>query len=151
LLVPGDHYQMCEVVNVGFSTDLPNKFTAAQIDADNSLICSDFIATTDLITFTVNNTPPPNQGSARTIRYWKTWSSCTRSNGNQAPVLDQTLVNAPPPGIQVGSFFLTANSVPAASCSKAVNLLNKSTMTGGVKMASDPLFNMTAQLIAAEL
>jgi len=38
----------------------------------------------------------------------------------------------------------------APDCSKAVNLLDKRT-TSGTKKASDPLFNMTAQLMAAEL
>ena len=42
-------------------------------------------------------------------------------------------------------------SKPAPDCAKAVNLLNKSTIDGKKKMASDPLFNMTAQLVAAEL
>src|SRR5262249_1633160 len=39
----------------------------------------------------------------------------------------------------------------ARDCSLAVNLLNKSTATGGQKKASDPLFNMTAQLVGAQL
>ena len=43
------------------------------------------------------------------------------------------------------------NIINAPDCSKAVNLLNKSTIDGKGKMSSDPLFNMTAQLIAAEL
>lgn len=147
LLTPGSHYQLCEIVKVGWGTNLPNPFTAAQIDADNSLICSDFVATTDVFTFTVNNTPPPNnKGSARTIGYWKNWASCHNSNGHQEPVLDETLLAATPPGIQVGNFYLTTGQ-----CVYAVNLLNKSTMTTGIKMASDPLFNMTAQLVAAEL
>ena len=146
LLTPGNHYQLCEIVKVGWATNLPNPFTAAQIDLDNSLICSDFVATTDVFTFTVNNTPPPNTGSARTIGYWKNWASCHSSNGHQEPVLDETLLAATPPGIQVGNFYLTTGQ-----CVYAVNLLNKSTMTTGIKMASDPLFNMTAQLVAAEL
>jgi hypothetical protein len=32
-----------------------------------------------------------------------------------------------------------------------VNLLNKSTIDGKKKMASDPLFNLTAQLVGAQL
>jgi hypothetical protein len=43
------------------------------------------------------------------------------------------------------------NIKPAPDCAKAVNLLNKSTSDGKKKMASDPLFNMTAQLVGAEL
>jgi hypothetical protein len=36
-------------------------------------------------------------------------------------------------------------------CTKTVNLLNKATASGKKKMASDPLFNLAAQLIAAQL
>jgi hypothetical protein len=151
LLTPGNHYQLCEVIQVGFGTNIKTVFTTAAFDADNSTVCFDFVATTDLQTFTIDNTPPPgNPGSARTIGYWKNWASCHQSGGKQAPVLDQTIVKATPPGIEYGSYYFTATSVPAASCSNAVSLLNKSTFTG-TKMASDPLFNMTAQLIAAEL
>jgi hypothetical protein len=51
-----------------------------------------------------------------------------------------------------GNPLSTVNNIlPATDCSGAVNLLNKSTKDGKKKMASDPLFNMTAQLIAAEL
>ena len=39
----------------------------------------------------------------------------------------------------------------APDCSKAVNLLNKTTIDGLTKKASDPLFNMTAQLVGAQL
>jgi len=71
-------------------------------------------------------------------------------------VLDQTMAKAEPTGIRVDSFYLhgsiaTPNVAP--DCSKAVALLNKSTYDscGGKKMASDALFNMAAQLVAAEL
>jgi hypothetical protein len=43
----------------------------------------------------------------------------------------------------------TPNMAP--DCSKAVNLLDKSTIDAGKKMASDPAFNLAAQLLAAEL
>ena len=85
--------------------------------------------------------------------FWKNWASCKTSGGKQAPVLDQTMAKAEPTGIQVDGFFLhgsTATPDVAPDCAKAVSLLNKSTY-GGKKMASDPLFNMAAQLVAAEL
>jgi hypothetical protein len=44
-----------------------------------------------------------------------------------------------------------ANLKPAMDCLKAVRLLDKSTITTNKKKASDPLFNMTAQLVGAEL
>ena len=43
------------------------------------------------------------------------------------------------------------NIKPAPDCSIAVNLLDKSTIDGKKKMSSDPLFNLTAQLLGAEL
>src|SRR5262249_25410302 len=43
----------------------------------------------------------------------------------------------------------TPNKAP--DCSKAVNLLNKTTIDGKTKQASDPAFNLAAQLVAAEL
>lgn len=46
----------------------------------------------------------------------------------------------------------TANNIkPAVDCLKAVRLLDKSRIDNGRKQASDPLFNMTAQLVAAQL
>ena len=39
----------------------------------------------------------------------------------------------------------------APDCLKAVSLLNKSTIDTGKKMASDPAFNLAAQLLAAKL
>ena len=88
-------------------------------------------------------TPP---GAGHDDRLLEELGVGANSSGNKKPVLDQTLAAATPPGIKVGKFYLTAGQ-----CGYAVNLLNKSTMKGGVKMASDPLFNMTAQLVAAEL
>ncbi len=47
----------------------------------------------------------------------------------------------------------TADNIrPAIDCPKAVKLLNKSTIDSAAKkMSSDPLFNMTAQLVGAQL
>ena len=99
------------------------------------------------LTITVDNRQPPG-GLARTIGFWKNHASCKSSNGNQKPVLDQTLQKAEPGGITIGDLTLRAN---AADCAKAVSLLNKSTIDGKKKMASDPAFNMAAQLLAAKL
>ena len=154
-LVPGQHYQFCEIVMPGWTSNIgtlvPNAFmppdgVPANPNVDNSILCVDFVPDPgETRAFRVDNTPPPG-GRALTIGFWKNWASCAKSNGKQAPVLDQTLAAATPPGIQLGSFYLTTGQ-----CTSAVNLLNKSTMTGGKKMASDPIFNMVAQLVAAEL
>src|SRR5262245_51573307 len=45
----------------------------------------------------------------------------------------------------------TATPNAAPDCTKAVQLLDKSTITSNKKMSSDPAFNLAAQLLAAEL
>lgn len=147
-LVPGNTYQLCEIVMPGWLTSLSPTFVPNGNDpgADNSIQCVDFTVNAgETKTFTVDNTPPPG-GDARTIGFWKNWSACHRSRGHQEDVLGETLAAATPPGIQVGSFYLTTGQ----GC-YAVNLLSKSQMTTGTKVPGDPLFNMTAQLVAAEL
>jgi hypothetical protein len=88
----------------------------------------------------------PSVTLARTIGFWKNWASCASSKGNQRSVLDQTLVAADPAGIAIGRLTLHAGD-----CLKAVRLLDKSTIDTGKKMASDPAFNLAAQLLAAKL
>ena len=161
-LVPGATYQICEVVMPGWLTTLgnfvPNSFNppdgvATNPNVDNSILCSDFTVTAGQTkSFTVDNSPPPG-GRALTIGFWKNWASCKKSGGKQTPVLDQTMAKAEPSGIQVDSFYLhgsTAYPNVAPDCAKAVNLLSKQNFDG-VNKASDPLFNMAAQLVAAEL
>jgi len=47
---------------------------------------------------------------------------------------------------------LNPNSLgKATACKYAVNILNKTTIDGKTKKSSDPLFNMAAQLLAADL
>ncbi len=161
-LVPGNHYQLCEILMPGWMTTLgdfvPGSFNppdgvAPNPNVDNSILCADFtVAAGETKTFTIDNTPPPG-GRALTIGFWKNWASCSNSKGGQKPVLDQTMAKAEPTGIKVDSFYLhgsTSTPNVAPDCSKAVALLNKSTFDGK-KKASDPLFNMAAQLVAAEL
>ena len=149
-------------------------------NVNNLTVCTNFTMTSGQTrTFTVNNEPPPG-GRALTIGFWKNWASCSSSSGKgQKPILDLALGKAsatttnPPGGLVVSAlnggsgwpnyaspWYLvlkgdptsTQNSIkPAIDCVKAVNLLSKSTVDGKKKMASDPLFNMTAQLVAAEL
>jgi hypothetical protein len=167
-LVPGNHYQLCEVVSPGWSTTLsgfvPSSFmppngVATNPAVDNSTLCVDFtVAAGDTKTFSVDNAPPPG-GLAMTIGYWKNWASCTASSTSKAPVLDKTLFGAAN-GIKVGKVlsqvvsggisFFGQNPTQTADCPHAVALLNKTDFSGA-KRASDPLFNMAAQLVAAEL
>ena len=149
-------------------------------NVNNLTVCVSFTVTSGQTrTFTVDNTPPPG-GRALTIGFWKNWASCASSNGKgQDPMLDLALAYAsqqttnPPGGLVVsaqnpgslwpnyaaiwyrvlkGDATSTEDSIkPAPGCLKAVRLLNKSTIDTGKKMANDPLFNMTAQLVAAQL
>jgi hypothetical protein len=156
-LVPGTTYQMCEIVMPGWLTSLgdfvPNSFVppdgvAPNPNVDNSILCVDFtVAAGETKTFTVDNTPPPG-GRALTIGFWKNWSSC--SGGKQKPVLDQTLASFPiapgqtTHGVLIGDLYVD-------TCQEAVRILNKSTTNNGTKKASDPAFNLAAQLLAAKL
>jgi Prealbumin-like fold domain len=173
-LDPSQTYQLCEIVMPGWSTNLGTVVsTTFSPPDDNSIVCGNFGQGTTVpvnpgqtLAFTVDNTPPPG-GRALTIGFWKNWASCASSKGKQQPVLDQTLAKAEPTGIVVsagsGSYpafgptvYLvlrgsTTNSNVAPSCAYAVNLLNKTRVDGTKKMASDPAFNLAAQLVAAEL
>jgi len=178
LLVPGNHYQVCEIVMPGWNTTLgtspqgalfvPNSIVPPSLpnpNVNNMTVCVDFTVTAGQTqTFTVNNSPPPG-GRALTIGFWKNWASCANSGGKQKPTLDTTLYGYLPAGIPVGNvksvFKLDASSKPALGlfgqtalstpdCPHAVSLLNKTDFSGK-KQASDPLFNMAAQLVGAEL
>lgn len=155
-LVPGA-YQVCETgIPVGGHSDLsdlPGAFTPTPDPGDNSTQCAPVTVTAgSTLKMTVNNTPPPG-GDQRTIGYWKNWASCAGSNGKQAPKLDQTLFVAGVNGISVGDLVLYGGATADVSpdCAKAVNILNKTTIDGKKKMASDPAFNLAAQLLAAKL
>jgi hypothetical protein len=155
-LVPGQTYQFCEAeMVVGWHSslsDVSGSFVPGGID--NSAVCVNFtVAAGELKTFTVDNTPPPG-GDARTIGYWKTHASCSTTGARKRPKLDQTLAEAEPGGIRIGDLFLhgsTSTPNVAPDCVKAVRILNKSRIDTGAKMASDPAFNLAAQLLAAKL
>ena len=160
----GTAYQFCETnLLPGWTTSLsqvsgsfvPN---SAGGNPDNSVVCVPFSLNPDApTTFQVNNSTPAG-GPARTIGYWKNWSSC--SSGKQDPILDFVLsqfglgAGFPPdplpnplPAITNG---VTFGSFQINTCQEAINILNKST-AGGVKKASHPAYNMAAQLLAAKL
>ena len=155
-LVPGSTYQICEVLGPlgpGWTTTLgPPLYSVYNPSGDNSTVCTDFTVTSgQLKTFSIDNRPPPG-GLAFTIGYWKNWSSCT--GGGQKPVLDQTLLKLAQNGTPatLGLLVLNPSTLGASTaCKYAVAILSKSTITGGKKMSSDPLFNMAAQLLAADL
>jgi hypothetical protein len=148
-------YSLCEFVPAGYrpnwvngvyGTDwfTPGLAPGTQTSSvDNTYVCVWFTVTSGdgTLTFNVDNSKP---GLQRTIGYWKNWSSCTR--GNQAWILDQTLAKADPTGVQVGDLYLHGDD-----CIDAVRILDKSNINTGKKMASDPAFNVAAQLLAYRL
>jgi hypothetical protein len=159
---PGN-YQLCETgIPVGYSNNL-NGFTPGPLPGDNSVECVNITLVSGAngpggitnVPNPINNTQPT--GEARTIGYWKNWSSCALSSGKQytkalarnlwSKTLDGNLPQT------IGLLTLAGASgpnLPAAGCLSAVKILNKTDLSG-VKRASDPLFNMAAQLLAAQL
>lgn len=158
-LVVGATYQLCEITLPGWQTSLgtfvPDNFLPPDgqvIDpsVDNSILCANFTVTAgETRVFTVDNTPPPG-GRALTIGFWKNWASCANSGGKQRPVLDTVLATFPiasgqtTRGVFVGDLYVD-------TCAEAVSLLNKTAVNSGKKLASDPAFNLAAQLMAVEL
>ncbi len=153
-LVPGS-YQVCEFVMVGWTSSLQTATgafapgTGGDTTADNTYVCVPLtLAAGQSVTLNVDNVRPPG-GMAKTIGFWKNWASCNASNGKQRPILDQTLTAAG------GSIFIGTRNV--TTCAVAVDLLDKRnlanlTLVGdGKKMASDPAWNVAAQLLAYRL
>ena len=145
-------------------------------NVDNVTVCTNFSVSVDQTrVFTVDNTPPPG-GRALTIGFWKNWASCAKSNNKKTWYLDLALGIASNTATNpAGGLVLAADGgtwpsyaplrtlvlhgvptstedliVKAPDCALAVKILNK-TSFDGVKRAKDPLFNMAAQLLAAQL
>jgi hypothetical protein len=152
--VPGT-YQFCETNMLpGWHSTLsddPSSFVPNGNDpnADNSVICVPFVLDAgETQTFNVDNTPPPG-GDARTIGFWKNWSSCD-GNGKQDDILDETLASMG--SILIGDLTVLASDPNA--CKILVDLLDKrdykaaNLLKDGKKLASDPAFNFASQYIA---
>ena len=149
LFVPGN-YQFCETnMMPGWDTSLddgaygPHFVPGGSLpDPDNSTVCVNFtLDAGEEQVFSVNNVPPPG-GDARTIGFWKNWTSCD-GNGNQDHVLDEILASFPNGGVLIGDLFVD-------TCGEAVSLLNKSALNGK-KQASDAAYALASQLLAAKL
>ncbi len=148
-LAPGT-YQFCEVgMLAGYSNDLvgwtPDSENAE--GGDNSSECVNFtVAAGETASFEVNNEPPPG-GDARTIGFWKNWTSCD-GHGNQAPFMDEILLAAG--GFTFGDLFID-------TCPEAVDILDKRligdpTLVGdAAKVAGDAAYGLAAQFLAALL
>ena len=153
-LVPGT-YQVCEFIVPGWANPFGSgSFVpglANDSTIDNAYQCVDIALTVgESRTIALDNTPPPG-GMGKTIGFWKNWSSCARSNGHQAPVLDQTLGLG---DITVGVLLLHDHDQDpevASDCLAANLLLDKRRIDTNKKMASDPAFNFAAQYLAYRL
>jgi hypothetical protein len=149
-LVPGI-YAVSESVPAGWDLTSAtcsdgSPVTAISLQADETVTCT----FTNTKASSIDNPPPPG-GPARTIGFWKNWASCARSKGHQTPVLDQTLQLG---DITIGILTLhDSNPDPtvASDCLAAVRLLSKQRIDNGQNKASDPAFNLAAQLLAADL
>lgn len=152
-LIPGETYQLCEILLPGWLSSLgtfvPNAFmppdgVAPNPNVDNSILCGDFsVSPGETKVFSIDNKTPPG-GRALTIGYWRNWASCAKSNGKQKPVLDQTLASFAGGGVYIGKLFVD-------TCQEAVSILSKQEVGTGKQKSSDPAFNMAAQLLAAKL
>ncbi len=157
LLVPGT-YQVCEFILPGYDSTIrtmPGAFVPNSLsdpaNTDNAFVCVPVtVAAGQELNLDIDNSPPPG-GMAKTIGFWKNWSSCD-GGGNQDPILDETLA---PSGI-----FLWGNATSGFlvnTCPVAVDLLDKrktgnpALVGDGPKMSSDAAYNMAAQLLAALL
>jgi hypothetical protein len=153
LLSPGNTvYQLCEIVMPGWTTTLgPPLYAVYNPGGDNSVVCTDFtVAAGETKSFAIRNIPPPG-GLARTIGFWRNWTSCAKSSGKQDPVLDETVNGAT---VAIGNVVMTdTNPDPAIAsfCVTAVRLLSKQDIATGQQKSSDPAFNLAAQLLAAKL
>jgi hypothetical protein len=163
--IPGS-YNLCET---GMPATWTNNFTgytplgATPEGGDNSTECIDITLVSGAngpggitgVPNPIDNVlPPPPGGDARTIGYWKNWSSCTGGRQYEKAAalneLNKTLNYYLPTGsalYPIGDITGT----PALTCLQAVRLLGKSDMNTGKKYASDPAYNLAAQFIAAKL
>jgi hypothetical protein len=155
---PGN-YQLCEV---GMPAGYTNNLTGFTPGLDNSEECVNITLVSGTngpggitnVPNPIDNIRPPG-GDARTIGYWANWSSCTGGKQwDQAlkrDIWNKTLDGNLPQ--TVGLLVLdgaAGEDLAAADCADAVNILKKSDLSGK-KMASDPAYNLAAQLLAAML
>jgi hypothetical protein len=163
-LVPGDTYQLCEVTPAsGWTIDFAGytEFNLT-IGGENIRVCIDFtVAAGEELSIAVDNTPPPG-GDARTIGYWKNWTSCD-GKGNQDPVLDDTLALSVVDFDGDGRVGIRIGDLDVDRCALAVDLLDKraigragdgfedTDVGDGKKSASNAAFNLAAQLLAYRL
>ncbi|WP_428356750.1 hypothetical protein [Methyloprofundus sp.] len=130
----------------GWSNDIdgftPDSETAE--GGDNSSECINITLNPgDMYSLDVDNTPPPG-GDAHTIGFWKNWTSCD-GRGKQAAVLDDNLP------VTLDTDFVIDKCPVAVDLLDKRKVKNEDIIKDGKKSASDPIYNMVAQLFAAKL
>lgn len=120
-------------------------------EADNSTECIAFtLMAGETTRFYIDDVPPPG-GDARTIGYWKNWTSCD-GRGNQDPVMDQNLPITLYSGFSIGTSLL--GEAPDDQCAIAVDLLDKrhigdpDLVRDSDKRANDAAYGLAAQYVA---
>jgi hypothetical protein len=153
-LTPGVQYAICELLVAGYGPNVPSEYGPYNPGDAPNYICWNFTLTeaqansTPSYTFNVDNSHATAKGL--TIGFWKNHAdpTCKKSNGKQTDVLGQYLDKITLGTITFRDPFV-AGPTNADECA-AVQTLSKNTFTGK-GMSSDPLFNMAAQLLAADL
>lgn len=162
----GGAYQFCETnmmpgwSNVqtdsnGVPLDPQNWFVPGGGDpeADNSVECIAFVLEPgETEEFYVDDIPPPG-GDARTIGFWKNWTSCDGHGRQYEKYLEDpeqfTILDANLPITLYEGFTLgTEGTIPDEDCSIVVSLLDKRDVQNGKKRAGDAAYGLAAQYVA---
>ncbi|WP_417606707.1 hypothetical protein [Oceanimonas baumannii] len=146
-------WQNVQVDEFGTPLDPQNWFVPGGGDPelDNSVECIAFTLEPGQTTrFYIDDVPPPG-GDARTIGYWKNWTSCD-GRGNQDPVMDMNLPITLYQGFSIGDSVL--GEAPDGQCAIAVDLLDKrhvgilDEVRDSDKRANDAAYSLAAQYTA---
>ena len=135
----------------GFGSVFDPNYLPPPAEFVNDTRCVNFVVLSgETEVFSIDNRIP--QGEPRTIGYWKNWNTC--SSGRQAEtaaalggpaagvfLLDDVLAS---PGIVVGLLTLGPGD-----CATARAILDKRNVRNLKKMASDPIYGLAAQYVAA--
>jgi hypothetical protein len=163
----------------GYSNVYDPNYVAPPASYTNDTRCVKFVVSPgETLAFQINNAYPG--GEPRTIGFWKNWNTCTGGRQDEVAaqnggpdagwfILDDLLNN---PGYHLGPTgtglglqldgddtnllltYLVKNkptNFNGPDCEAAVLILDKSDVMTGRKKASDPAYNLAAQLLAAEL
>jgi hypothetical protein len=149
-VLPNSDHTVCELDNsAGFTTSADVNGVAATLDnpddpEDFGTRCVDVtvpVVEGEVTTITFLNTL--FEGDARTIGYWRNWSSCT--GGNQ-------FAKAPEKGMETldGNLPQLIGDFDVDTCQEGVQVLSRKDNSGKNK-SNDAAYSLAAQLLAAKL